>query len=146
MKKMGCLVNREELDKVQAELQSEKEQARAIRKTAENLREENKALQEKLGAMNAIMEELKRMLDAAKEKIIELKDLQYRAEDKITGLEQELQLYSALLYLLGGEGSIPMTKENVKVINRAMHEGITVEMEEGPGGAEIKYKRKETIS
>ena len=138
MKEKGCLVNREELIRVEELLEQEKEKVAAESQRAGELMAENNSLHGKLAERNAIILELEGAFSSAKKALDELRDLQYRTEDKMDSLQEEIKLLSAMLYLALDGHTVPLSPENIKTITKAMRYGVEAEIDEG--AREIRFK------
>lgn len=141
MKEKGCLVNREELIRAQELLELERGKVAAETQRTSELQEKNNELLLRLKERDAVIIELERTFYSAKSKLQELKDLQYRAEDKIDSLQEDIKLLSAMLYLALDGNTVPLSAENIRTISRAMRAGVEAEIDEEK--KEIVFREEE---
>ena len=141
MKEKGCLVNREELIRAQELLELERGKVAAETQRTSELQEKNNELLLRLKERDAVIIELERTFYSAKSKLQELKDLQYRAEDKIDSLQEDIKLLSAMLYLALDGNTVPLSEENIRTISRAMRAGVEAEIDEEK--KEIVFREEE---
>ena len=141
MKEKGCLVNREELIRAQELLELERGKVAAETQRTSELQAKNEELMRKLEERDAVIIELERTFYSAKSKLQELKDLQYRAEDKIDSLQEDIKLLSAMLYLALDGNTVPLSAENIRTISRAMRAGVEAEIDEEK--KEIVFREEE---
>lgn len=141
MKEKGCLVNQEELIRAQELLELERAKVAAEMRRTSELLAKNEELMCKLEERDAAIIELERIFSSTKSKLQELKDLQYRAEDKIDSLQEDIKLLSAMLYLALDGNTVPLSAENIRTISRAMRAGVEAEIDEEK--KEIVFREEE---
>ena len=130
---MEEFVSKQELAAEAAKRAQAERAANAAENDLRDLYDVNRELKKEIESRELALMELRLLLSRAQKKIEELRDLNFRMEDKLTEAREEMRLLSAVMYLFTSGEGVPLTADNVKAISRAIKMGAEAVIDEQAG-------------